>query len=44
MAQWGSNLEYCSHSSLGQNALKIDSRQMLILNNNNKNTIALISS
>src|ERR1700728_1558776 len=29
---------------LGKNALKIDSRQMLILNNNNKNTIALISS
>src|ERR1700756_49208 len=29
---------------LGKNALKIDSRQMLILNNNNKSTIALISS
>src|SRR5713226_6820078 len=27
---------------LGKNALKIDSRQMAILNNNNKNTIALI--
>ena len=27
---------------LGKNALKIDSRQMLTLNNNNKSTIALI--
>jgi NADH-ubiquinone oxidoreductase chain 3 len=29
---------------LGKNALKIDSKQMFVLNNNNKSTIALISN